>query len=692
MVDIKQDSLIFMANDAGTSEVALAGWSITRDLDKMTTQWSIDLAEAVQVNDEALFTIKRGIAPASYIPSGSLALSSSYGTTLLRNLKPDEWTVEIDDRNMGWGCSGKMGESSYIQTQTKGASAKDLYFVNPTWLTSLAGGIRNWQLIDGALYWQIRSSRPNTSGTGTSTNRKAWPIEHTDLPPKSAKPGTFTILMNYTTHHEIAAYIAQLMGYKIKINTPNLQVRSALHFSSSQGYLEILDSLFKIWNADIRFDESDSDNPTIWVLDTAGPENTLTQPATLVLQEQAIKSLSVKYQGIDQNPIDHVIVKGSKNWNSGNIPDPGEIKSFRLMPIEFPEKDLFTYWWTESFEFANENKILGDYTGGFNTADAEPKRRPKYVYRSETWYISPIDDGLYIIAENDESFDDQGMLHAHSVHYFYGAGFKLIYTGEKEYALIQKPGEPFKTFDLIKHTIIDQSWQMDGLGRACTIEIVEEPVVVAEVWDANAQKWVKCAPVPINRSQEQGRTSKNPAANQKLIQMTTKKSVTKVNRACKGVLAQVKLEYDTLAEIMKVHPQFIRDPRARLDEESAQYHYEAWLPGQVVYHRSITIEHPDINSDLVAQAIADRVFAKNAVNVERTEVTITPVIPIPLPDTNFCVRLPDYYATSDLGNGRATRRFVKGQKYNVSRIQENAKASLDGKITHDQQLTLRNYL
>jgi hypothetical protein len=688
------DTEIYMTSGGTTSGVKIAGWRVTRDVNTMITSWSIDFAEAMQIDTNARFTIQRAILPATLNLNDSQlrhvagAGGTMYGGTVIRSAKPDEWIMQAGS-DLACGCSGKTGESSYTETHMMDSVQKDLYFVNIDWLNTLTGGIAYWRLIDGALYWQIRSSRRR----GTSAERKAWQIEHADLPSRGTDSTTYQIILDYRSHHEIGNYIAGLMGYTLRANTPDVRLRSVLHFSSGQSYMEMLNSLFSIWNPDIRFDESDEGEKKIWVLDTAGEDNTLNQPVKMSFSPKAIVSISEKDIGKAKDPTDHVLIKGAKDWNMNAVPDPGELSIMRLTtPLEFPEEDLHEYWWTESFSFGEGNKLLGDYTGGFNTANAEEQRRPKYVYRAEQWYISPTNDGMYLIRELDESFDEKGLIHAHSVNHLYGAGFKLIYTSEKEHGLIQKPGEPFKTFDLIRHTVIDQSWMIDGLERACTVEITEEPVVITEVYDAATGKMIKCGPVPISRSQEQGRTSKNPAANQRLIDMTTKKRVTKVNRACKGVLAQVTSEFDTISQTMKVSPQFLRDPRSKTNDERTQYRYEAYLPGQSVFHKKVTIEHPDICDDAIAQAICDRIFAKSAVNIQRKELSVEMAIPIPFFDTNFTVRIPAMWATSITGIATKSKKLISGGVYLVSQIDESCSIGLDGKISHSQQLTLRNYL
>lgn len=694
MADFKSITNVLRHSAGGSiSSVGIAGWNVSVDVNKMTKTWSIDFAQATQINENDKFTIEKAVIPASYNPTGATlshlagAGNSAFGSTLIKSAKPTEWKMQVGS-DLAWGCSGTTGDSSYIETHLKGSVQKDLYFVNITWLNTLTGGLAYWRLIDGTLYWQIKSS----GRTGTA-ERKAWQIEHADLPSRGTDPNTYTILINYHSHYEIATYIAGLMGYSIRINTPDIPLRSVLHFSAGQSYMEMLNSLFSIWNADIRFDESDSDEPMIWVLDTAGSDNALNQPVKMTFSAASIMSISESDKGIDIEPVDHILIKGAKDWNMNAIPDPGELKIMRLtQPLDFPDEDLHEFWWMESFSFGEGNKMLGDYTGGFNTANAEEQRRPKYVYRAEQWYISPTNDGMYLIREMDESFDEKGIIHAHSVRYVYGAGYKLIYTSEKEYGLIQKPGEPFKEFMMTRHTVTDQSWMIDGLERACTVEITEEPVVITEVYDAASGKYIKCGPVPINRSQEQGRTSKNPAANQKLIDMTTKKRVTKMNRACKGVLAQVTSEYDTISQTMKVSPQFLRDPRTKTNDERTQYRYEAFMPGQSVFHKMITIEHPDICSDTIAQAICDRIFVKSAIGLRKKEITIEPIIPVPFGDTNFSVVIPSVWSSSLTGEATITKKHITGGTYIVSKIDESCSVGLDGSINHSQQMTLRNYL
>ena len=688
----KADSAVQITPASGGGSVAyakLAGWSITRDVNKMITSWKIDFAEAIEIDEDARFTILRGIGSASVNTSVQPYWNTvGYGSTLVKNGKAEEWVVDAGDSSLAWGCSGKTGEIDYVMTSLKDAPQKDLYFVNRTWLNSLAGGNRNWRLVDGGLYWD--------TGQRSSDAQKIWPVEHSDLPGKDADPDTYEIIMDYTTHAEIAAYIANLMGYRIQITTPPMNLRSVMHFSSGQSYLDMLNAMFSMWNGDIKLDESNQDEPTIWVLDTAGPENVLNQPRSITVAARAIVSLSCKHIGKEKNPVDHVIVKGAKDWNTSNLPDSGELKRIRLTPIEMPEENIRTFQGTDSFSFAKSNKTMGDYTGGFNTADAEDQKRPAYSFHLEKIYVSPIDDGLYMMYELDQSFDEDGeQLSQHSVRYTYGPGYKLIYTSERESMRVQKPGEPFKEFMEVKHTVIDQSWIIDGLERVRTTELTEEPVVITEFYDQTSGKYIKAGPVPISRSQEQGRTAKNPASNQKIIDMTTSFSVDNVNRACKGLLAQTRSKYDTIAEVMKVSSQILRDPRAKLDDERTQYKHEAWLPGQTVYHKSVTIEHPDICDDITAQAIADRIFIKNAANIERRELSLTLVMPIQLPDTNFAINLPEMYATSERGgsvpSNRVTKRLMPAAKYVVSQIQESCSVG-DSDVNYSQGFTLRNWL
>lgn len=651
-----------------SSEVV--GWTYTKDADKFQAEWSAEFRSPRVITGDETFTISRRV-----VTSGS-----NIGT-LIEDGPVISWNTSLSGGNLASSVSGY----DYSKNDpTLAAVEKDIYFVNASWLTRMSGGKKSWVLQNGALYWSKRT---------WNGKQKLRRIQHADLPDVNKAVGTYEVLVNYGRHWDVLNYIAGKMNCRLVVNTPNLTINHSHVIRTGTSYVEAINGLVSLWNPFVRIlrDPVDPDLFTLLILDPTIEQN-IPQPRTVRLGKKSISQIQFKDQGTNLNDIvDKVIVRGGAVSQSVELPDPGQLKITSLDPLELDPKHFLQFYHVESVKNIMEQKTKGDYTGGFNQENAPPQKRPETIIKYETYYQVPDDPTkILLMASRQETYDaDSNMIHSVNVSNMYSdEGYQVIRTKEEESALIQEPGKPYKTFRWVLRRVTDQSRIYDGLQRANSIEITEEPVVVTTVYPKDGEPY-KAGPVRLIQAQNQNRVSKDVATTQELIEMTSKVKTTKLHRVTKGVLRCEEMEYDNLSETMQCNAQTIADPRVHYPDPDPKFHEEFSRPGVTEFHKSITIEHPDIIDHATALMVANRAFARSS--QIRKELSIGLTCPIPVNDNAYNIKIPQIPVYVVTRNGQETRIFQTGT-FIQTRLEERESISLDGKVSSEQTISCRNVL
>jgi hypothetical protein len=569
-------------------------------------QFSLGFAAPVKAintgnSEQTEFTIK-------YRPYQGQTVANPINLLAGKSLTETTTDLQYDDqseRGIGYTVSN-------LKAVYERKAEKHICLISPFFLTKLSRG-RRWQLIDGVPYWVQRKR---------SGKVRKQRIDHPDLPSVDIPVTDVQVWFCYN-HHEIVRLIATMyLGVRtVRINTPNLALNRSLKIDIGKTFMETLKKLTDVWEPTIILrpvvvnedGESDDDYPVcdLDIIDYAskdkksGPQKIRFSPLANIISGSLTRTADF------DKSVDQVIIKGGKILSTNETPDPGNLEAVRLEPLELDPRQVLIFSHMESFSAGMGAKTMGDYTGGFNEEDAPPQKRPESVWKTEKYYQDEFDPSkLVLIGEKTETYSGNELIHSISVSHQYGEGYQVIRSFESEGMLVQEPGIPYKKFRTVLTRIIDQSILIDGMQRANTTEITEEPVVVTEVTPASGNTYYSGA-VRLIQAQTQNRVEKRPNTRQKLIEMTSKMKQAKLHRVTPGLLRQIEAEWDNVSETMHVQSQVITDPRKNWDIPENQFIKVISRPEVTMVRNVVEVDVPDCVDDLTAQDIADRIFARS---------------------------------------------------------------------------------
>jgi len=668
-----------------------SSFSHSVDADSFQSNWSLEFTDPYVVQDADVVSVDLELY------SSTVSATSNDGN-IVSDGAISSWGVQLGDSLVTTASGIKSANE-----EPTSSPEKTLYFVNSAWINRLAGGKKSWTFRDNALYW-IKSGRNRTG--------KVRRIEHADLP--SADMPTDSYELRFCSkHHDVLSYlvsklgytyysgsgeVVQTLGYTLVTNVPNLDINHSFVVSSGETYIDAINRLVALWNPLVKIvHRATSINGleypgVVYILETTGDTHDKEQPKTVVIDDSALMSgVEFSFTGPNQNDlIDKVIIKGGALSGSVELPDPGELKLTKLDAMEIDIENLLNFFHVEQMNDILGAKRYGDYKKGFNEQDAPDQIRVDKILKSETYYQNPDDrTQLLLMAEATESMDENGQtVHTHTTSNQYAETGELVRSTETERALVNEPGVPFKKMREVLHRTIDQSRIYDGIQRSNVLEIVEEPVVVTKVIPQTGEPYY-AGPVRLIQAQSQNRVSTDVSTTQELIEMTTRVKMSKVHRVTKTVLRQIEMEWDNLSGTMHCQTQIVADPRIQDADEEPRYYNEIRKPGVIQFHKSATVEHPDIVTDTVAQLVADLIFLRSS--QRKTNVTIRPKVFIPILDTAYDVRIPTIQVQVSGASGTAIRT-ITGGTYRMIKSDFQASMGTGSDCNVDQTLSLRNVL
>jgi hypothetical protein len=683
------------------------GWSVTWDVDKNETSWTVDFIEPRAVNIGDLVTIVRSF-DLNASPSGQAAKVSAVGDFVMTGGGSGQALVQASPIK-SWKRSSRYSDlassaSGIVNPQTGTTSTaaqnnlaitKDVYFINEQYLNDLAP--QGW-VIDssGAVCFKnLQAISP----------KKLQRVLAAELPTEDQPTDSYECLVGAYNHHGIGDIIANRLGLGFESNCKNLRLQRVFRALATEPAIKVVTDLFAIWNPTVSIVHnplSKGSKGILQVLDTAGTQQTKQAVVAIGIPRTAIEVIenSEDVAQPSQEIIDHIIVKGAKSFRTDStFSFNSGMSENRIQLAELPLSVSETISYAQEMTFGFMKRIFQDYTGAFDKPTNQPPPRVDNVWRTEGYYVDPADKTKRVLLkESATSYTASGTrIHMMEAEHHYGAGYQPIWNEETEWALIQVPGKPFRRFRKIRHKITDQTIFDINANRSLCIEVIEEALLVTlKLVSSNRignTKWLPTGAQPLNNAQGSNSISTDPNTRQAIWEMTTKVRTVTINCVSSGTIRQITTEADFLTGTVKTATQWISDPMKpeyTPDKKETQY-IKHYYRGKGPYQKAKEIEHPDINDDAIAKEVSDRIFARsgpdNADNGVKKTATVNMLMPLSLHGTGFVVVLPQIPYRIKIGTNSRYSSIAAG-RYIGSRVQEQ----LSSESGYSMHLSLRNVL
>lgn len=509
---------------------------------------------------------------------------------------------------------------------------KTLVFVNQEWVNSVFG---YWCVKDGVL----RSKSPN--------GRLGGRLLHPRLPGLEYNADTLDTLVGSWTHHSIARYLANLVGCDLVVSTPDIDVIDTFTVASGSTWFDAIKANFTMWgpNVSIEPGNSQSARPTIYILDVINSSGGITPVGQIDIDAESVDSISYDQDGSGSSSgeIDQVIVLGrtGPNVTFSELPD--------FTTVRIPVFDWAPNCTVENSVPTGEvlsQKEMGEYVGDFGVGDdtytvvlVDKFKTTQKLYR----YIDSSSGGEQelLLEETQETIDTTGQtVHKVVVEHKYSSDKRPVRVVEREYLYCNFPGSSVSQLRHLKSKHTSHEFYVKELKQSLTQEFTEE-IVVCDTIKQGGNTY-RDNPNPYAAIKRIDRTrsyiDRNANTNQIAFPMTTNFSRTFISRTSDGTLLKRKLDYDVLSATGKMNSQILRNPKPdQTSIEGGQFRREYFDgPGTQIgdyrcYRKSTTLSHPDIATDAIAEALADRIFARRGYSAETImSMTIKTSMPIPI--------------------------------------------------------------
>ncbi|MBI4962504.1 MAG: hypothetical protein HY913_04445 [Desulfomonile tiedjei] len=640
--------------------------SITREANKISPSWDVQFPRPLNVSADDTWTIRTGFAGA-------------------------EWTrlENCPATNVG-GDDGTDTSSRKISSSAQSADALDLrqycipktlVFVNANWLQAIGptATVKN-----GAVYYNgVR-------------------LYHPRLPGQEFQESSFECIVGPTNHHDIGRYLASLIGYKLLVNTPNVNLIDTMTFSGGTKWGDAITSIFSVWGPTLDvLPSGDDGKPTIVISDVANGSAEIAELQILRIDNPAIVSTSFTDDAGNQSQdiVDHVIVTGRKT--SGTLESPEQAN---YTPIEIPPVDLSIDKEFEASIDVDNSVTRYSKTGGavvpFGTPGEELNikkiKTQKHIMRYHVRKV-PNQNDQYMPVEDETQFynvDDE-LVGKTVVKHQYSAAFKPIATIEEEWLLTNWPKQEQKELRLLRTKTTLQNQFIKPLNQSQTTEMIEE--VILFNWTEYEGEQYRTDPVSmadvLRQDYSRSLIDTDSDTSQDTVTLLTHTKMTDISRTFDDILIKRDTDHALIPDKFRMNSQILENPqRDKPKTVEVKYRKEFFNgPGQLIggygpcYHTPRTVDHDDIDNDTLAEQIAERVFARKSSG--NCTVTIKTPVPIPLETTAIKVRLA---AFSRVVNG--AEMTIPEADYVLKSVHETF--SFDGEenqvsLKYEQTLTVR---
>jgi hypothetical protein len=643
------------------SPVQVKSGSVTREAGNLGPSWELTLAEPLDISRSDTWTIKRKVAGRS-----ETLVEDAKATTI-----GGQDGVDSSSRRV----SGEYGDSD-TNNLLEFCIPKTLVFVNMNWARRVFvdAMIMNGMLVHGSDY--IRGIR----------------ILHPRLPGKEIKEGEYECIAGCNSHHACAQYLADLAGYAILINTPDIALVDTYTVPAGTTWREAIERNFKIW-----FPVIEVVDKTIIISDVSQDLPPAIQ--TITLTNDAIESASLNKRAHTGNEpsLDYLIITGRRTTNSEELYDqepdftPTQLAGIQLQPHTTIET-------SRSFSKVRDHKSMGDYDGVFGMpGEQESKKNLNRQIERRKFHIDESEgrERYILVGEEIHTYDEDDVEVAKTViTYTYSQGLKPIKTVEDEYVRTKMPGSDQKQLHKLRSKITLQDRFVKPLQLTLTTELVEGVVLYEEVEkEGELYKVDPQIMADMVRSDTSGDAiDSDPDTTQRTLEMTLNERSTFISRTFDNILIKRDQDYNRLSGHVKTQSQILDNPMAddgflRTDDQfRKEYHADGsgfQVNGMVCYHPPKTIHHDDITTEAIADQIAARAFFRKSME-QNDEWTIQVPVPFLPQMVATTVRLPSFQVRI---NGNLVT--ISGGDFMLRQATESFSFQGDGNDRADTSLVVR---
>lgn len=538
--------------------------------------------------------------------------------------------ADVDESETSGGTTISGIHTEYDSDLLYYCAPKTVVFVNQNWLDRVFGG---WAMKNGVPHYSPTSG-PNASG------RIGRRILHPRLPGIEFTDDMLAFKVGQWTHHGIAKYLAEMLGYSIIISTPDMPIMDTFTISSGTAWFDAIKENFTMWGANIQVmpPSGGSGNPTIYILDVINDSGGITPISSITIDPESVDKVNheAASSGDSSEQIDYCIIMGRAGPENVIIEYPD------MTPRTIPK-----YNWTPNSVVTSESKTdkiisraeMPNYTGTLGVGDDEFSVTPieRFVTTQERYIGSDSVKGQQevLLKETVDTIDNTGaVVHRVQVEHFFSQDFQPVGSTEKEWIYTNPPGTSNKSLMLAKIKNTDQQYYISALKLAMTTEHIQEQILADKV--SNGKRDNANSLVGIKRI-DRTRTAvdKNQNTNQMLFWMDTHFSTTFIDRTSDGTLLKRKIDYDLIAGTGKMSSQILHNPNPDVNKSTGDPFRREYTNGDPVligefecYRKSTTISHQDICTDEIAEALAERAFYRRSQDVKNMSVKTSLPIPI----------------------------------------------------------------
>jgi hypothetical protein len=613
------------------SQIGFSTISLVWDPVKSGMAWTVKLNSPITPLEDDTWTIILGLA--------------GYRKTYV-DAQPA--TNAIGDDNKDLATRTIKGEATDFTEIISYCVPKTLCFVNFAWLQDLVPGAT------------IRDGVPMANGER---------IFYPRLPTKEFEEGQFECITGTDTHHAIAKYLANLVGFNLIINTPDIPLVDTCTVASGTVWFEAIKANPMLWfpKVEIRPPKSEGERPTIYIEDLIAGDGFPATPQILTINRAALVGTNYNQKLNQGTTVDHVIITGRTTKDTViRTPEPPDMTLVEIPEITVePNVQVVT---PTSINNRLDAYRRGDlYTGtlgvpgngGFTLSKLKNEYRVTQYFRTGTaGKIRHV-----TVQEDSYVYGMTGILSRHQKVFKYGANYKPIGTVESEYVYCRLPGESNSDLNLIKTKTTLQNHYIKSLNLTLTSELIQE--VCMYTLDKNGNR-TDSIPYTDMKRVDYSRDTMSPASQSSTTKerwhwLPTHERITDISRTDEDLLIKVDQDYATLPDITKTQSQILENPiRDKPDVSSTdnQFRREYYLTatggitsdpaagcgaligGVKSYHPPKTLSHPDVATDEIAEALAARAFLRTGdpsygvtVSVENLPIFLdTMIVMLNLPD------------------------------------------------------------
>jgi hypothetical protein len=651
--------------------------NFVRDASRLAPTWTITLPYPILISKDDTWTIKRGFG-------GSLW--TLVNSQVAQNLRYEDGYQAFTRTVQGEGSNSDTYELlNYCVPKT-------LVFVNQTWLSDVSPYAK---LKDGIIKLCY----------GTDYAERYY---HYRLPSKDVPDDEFECVLGSWTHHSIAQYLAGLLGYDITLNTPDMEVIDTFTVQVGTPWFDAIKSNFLIWQAVFE-----SSGTNLYVLDILSDAAEIPGIQKLTFSSRkAIRSVSVNDK-FDGSTVDHVIVKGRTTKNTTtSFP-----KKVPMKIIEVPQAVRFMEEYEEfeeELKSPTQHKKLGAYNGPWGKSEEieyNIKHLGKNVHRLE-YFKSKVEPGekWKVLRHIVKTYFEDGELKSKlTMENHYGRFDQIIGSETTFESKFRLPGEALDSqpqMRTIQNHIIKANRFVVGVNTALTSELTEGLVLYEEDSKGN-----KLDPVPLMNllQQDWSRTAVDwkEDTKQDVEECDIKAKSEFVHRGDLDTILWITVEYDYLSDapprwgvksIKNPLDSGINSTSEKIPFIRNYYEGEGKMIGTYgpCYRRPVTISHDDIQTDEIAEALADRAFGRRGpgdTGETLKELDIKLATPLPIESIAIVATMPSVSYTVRKPDGDVDSVTVPAADHIVRRYSEDISytGNLDSrKLGFDATLTVRS--